>query len=267
MGTLEDKIMGEKLEYYCSSSEDEDGPDVKFVPDAEVKDNLHWNGNAANTGPKGVIKDWQRFKQLESEKRDEQEKEKLALFKKLSITSKTKAEDEEAKKKEEELDLELEELMGDEFLLEYQKKRMAEMLVMSGMSANFGNLIELKNGDQFLEAIDNENKNITVVVHIYDKNESSCKMMNKALAELAKEYRQVKFCQIMTADAGMSQYFKNNGLPAILVYRAGQVIGNFVRLTDDLGDEFYQSDVESFLLERGMIPDKTFVPVITASSI
>ena len=28
-----------------------------------------WDGSSANTGPKGVIKDWQRYKQLETEKR------------------------------------------------------------------------------------------------------------------------------------------------------------------------------------------------------
>ncbi len=38
------------------------------------------------TGPKGVIEDWRRFKQLETEKRDEQEKEKKTLIKKLAMT-------------------------------------------------------------------------------------------------------------------------------------------------------------------------------------
>lgn len=38
------------------------------------------------TGPKGVIADWQRYKQLEAEKRLEQDQELLALQKKLSIT-------------------------------------------------------------------------------------------------------------------------------------------------------------------------------------
>jgi len=39
------------------------------------------------------------------------------------------------------------------------------------------------------------------------------------------------------------------GLPAILVYKKGEVIGNFVRLTDEFGDEMYPADVESFLIE------------------
>ena len=38
------------------------------------------------TGPKGVINDWRRFKQLENERKAEAEQEKLQLMKKLSIT-------------------------------------------------------------------------------------------------------------------------------------------------------------------------------------
>lgn len=65
MSTLEDKILGEKLQYYCSSSEDEkeesgdEGAEggaraaaPEPVPDM-TQDMTHWQGNSANTGPKG----------------------------------------------------------------------------------------------------------------------------------------------------------------------------------------------------------------------
>ena len=103
MATLDDKLLGEKLHYYCSSSEDEadggdegadDGgkgddsrtsaaaacaPAPKFVPESELK-------NGHNTGPKGVMEDWRRFKQLERENRAEAAAEKEALTKKLAMT-------------------------------------------------------------------------------------------------------------------------------------------------------------------------------------
>ena len=103
MATLDDKLMGEKLHYYCSSSEDEadggdegadDGgkgddsrtraaaasaPAPKFVPESELR-------NGHNTGPKGVMEDWRRFKQLERENRAEAAAEKEALTKKLAMT-------------------------------------------------------------------------------------------------------------------------------------------------------------------------------------
>uniref|UniRef100_U5EYG4 Putative phosducin-like protein n=1 Tax=Corethrella appendiculata TaxID=1370023 RepID=U5EYG4_9DIPT len=291
MATLEDKLLGEKLNNYCSSSEDEgeeggeggedDGKDtdpdkrtsskkggssLKFIPEAELKnDATHWTGNSSNTGPKGVIKDWQRFKQLETEKRNEQERERLELMKKLSIKTRTKAEDEEAKKQEE-LDAELDELMNDDFLLEYQKKRMIEMLKLTGRMQTFGNVIGLCNGEDFLNAIDKENKNVTIIIHIYEDKVSACKRMNVELTKLAKEYSMVKFCKIVGSIAGISKLFKSSGIPALLVYKAGQVIGNFVRVTDDLGDDFCHSDIESFLIEHGMLPDKSTIPIITSSS-
>ena len=77
MATLDDKLLGEKLHYYCSSSEDEggsddegQGPRSQAAPaPAPAPGPGPWEGSSANTGPKGVLKDWQRYKQLETEMR------------------------------------------------------------------------------------------------------------------------------------------------------------------------------------------------------
>jgi hypothetical protein len=115
MATLDDKLMGEKLHYYCSSSSESEGEDEdgeKFTAPAEPaapNGNCQWDGTSCNvtrhfikirmqlfinifhfqTGPKGVIKDYQCFKQLESEKREEQKEELAKLAKKFSITCRT----------------------------------------------------------------------------------------------------------------------------------------------------------------------------------
>ena len=50
----------------------------------------------------------------------------------------------------------------------------------------------------------------------------------------------------------MSVDFINHGVPAILAYKGGNLLGNFVKITDTLrGGEkdFNTDDVESFLLE------------------
>ena len=67
MSTLEDKIMGEKLQYYCSDSEEEKGDSGDEDGGAQAKaapgpvpdltqDMTHWQGNSANTGPKGELR-------------------------------------------------------------------------------------------------------------------------------------------------------------------------------------------------------------------
>lgn len=286
MATLEDKILGDdKRENYCSSDEGEgddfesaDGsptgaeslsaacqPDQTYFS-RETTDK--WSGSSTNTGPKGVIKDWQRFKQLENEKNIEKETEKLQLMKKLCITAKTVHEDGQ-QAEQDELDAELAELMNDDsILLQFQQQRMREMLERCGKKQKiFGNVISLGNGDDFLNAIDNEDKSVPVIVHIYENKLLACKTMNRCLDELAQNYKSVKFCKIISSAAGMSANFKIGGIPALLVYKNGNLIGNFVRLSDELGgDEFFASDVEGFLIEHAMLPDNSHVPIIVGKT-
>lgn len=40
-----------------------------------------------------------------------------------------------------------------------------------------------------------------------------------------------------------------SGVPALLVYKNKELIGNFIRLSDEFGTDIYASDVESFLDE------------------
>ncbi|CAL1678567.1 unnamed protein product [Lasius platythorax] len=274
MSTLEDKILGEKLHYYCSSSsEDEENDsgdsdkeynDVKCTEDAaQYAAPAEWDGVSNNTGPKGVIKDWQRYKQLEAEKRESQEKEKLQLIKKLSLTCRSALDEE--KEKLNETDPDLANLLADEFLLEYQKQRMKEMLSKTE-KLYFGKVIDLESTDQFLQAIDEEDKSVTIIVHIYEDNVPGCETMNGCLISLAEEYPHVKFCRILGSIAGLSKQFKKFGVPALLVYKKGQVIGNFVHMTDHLGMDFYSSDVETFLIEHGMLADKNCVPLIISKN-
>lgn len=64
------------------------------------------------------------------------------------------------------------------------------------------------------------------------------------------------------SSVGVSKHFKKEGVPALLAYKNNQIIGNFVHVTDNLGDDFFTSDVESFLIEHSLIRDKNCVPAI-----
>ena len=54
-------------------------------------------------GPKGVINDWRRFKQLETEQREEQCREMERLIKKLSMTCRSHLDEEEEQCQQKEL--------------------------------------------------------------------------------------------------------------------------------------------------------------------
>ena len=195
MATLDDKLLGEKLHYYCSSSEDEDGD--KEEPSTSQENTIQLNPNEHNTGPKGVLGDWRRYKQLEVEKREENEKERLDLAKKLSLNCRSEREDREINAELESLENDLDE-EDDEFLKAYMKARMQEMIESSVINRkNFGHVYELKDGDEFLDTVDNQNNsNVLIVIHIWDKASGACKSINEGLQTISKEYNYIKFCRI-----------------------------------------------------------------------
>lgn len=55
---------------------------------------------------------------------------------------------------------------------------------------------------------------------------------------------------------GTSALFRTSALPALLLYRGGDLVGNLVRVSDQLGDDFYATDVEALLQEYGLLPEK-----------
>lgn len=130
----------------------------------------------------------------------------------------------------------------------------------------FGKLLKLQSGQEFLEVLDKAHPSISVIIHIYKEEKSGCEAMNGCLQCLSAEYPYVKFCCLEASSAGMSKHFEESGVPALLVYKAGNMIGNFVRLTDEFGSDFFAVDVENFLVEHGMLPDQKLVPSIIRSS-
>ncbi|XP_033746488.1 phosducin-like protein [Pecten maximus] len=269
--SLDDRILGEKVNNYCSSSEDEGedeetrgsdpeeydkktikGP--KFIPEPEIQE---YQGYSTNTGPKGVINDWREFKRLENERREAQEKEKLAMMKKLSMTCRSHLDDEKEKQKDEELLQELEEL-EDDFLKEYRMKRLEEMRKALQNVPKFGKVVDL-NSDSFVEAIDKELPQVTVIIHLYEDKVQACEAMNGCLACLAQDYPSVKFCKIKASETQLSNKFAKMGVPALLAYKGGELIGNFVKLTEELGKDFFSSDVESFLYDFGLLPSNDII--------
>lgn len=275
MATLEDKILGEKLHYYCSSGEssgddaDDDDKDEKPKEDcvknnltaASYRTNLQRNGSSVNTGPKGVLKDWQQFKQHENEKRKEEEDKYLEGIKKRSLTCQSNLDQE--KSEDDELE---KELLQDAFLQEYLQKRMSEMYTQVQNCPSFGSIFQLNDGNEFLNAIDNAPKDAVIIIHLYEDGNPCCDAMNGCLTCLANDYRHIKFCKLKASAARVSRRFQRMGVPAFLIYKNGQMLGNFVRLGDEFGEDFFASDVESFLIEHGMLTDKSLVPQIIRNS-
>ncbi|KAJ7405984.1 Roquin-2 [Willisornis vidua] len=276
MTTVDDKLLGEKLQYYYSSSEGEDEDSEKEdkegesnLPESVGEVELSSDGSAVNTGPKGVINDWRRFKQLETEQRQEQRREMERLIKKLSMTCRSHLDDEVDKQKQKELQEKLNGKMtlqeynmihndedDEEFLQHYRKQRMEEMRQQLYSGQQFKQVFEITSGEAFLDTVDKEHKSTLIMIHIYEDDIPGTESLNGCMICLAAEYPTVKFCRVKSSLIGASTRFTNNALPALLVYKAGELIGNFVRITDQLGEDFFAVDLEAFLQECGLLPEK-----------
>ena len=144
----------------------------------------------------------------------------------------------------------------EDFLKQYRLQRIEEMRRQLYRGKRFEQVYELRSGEEFLEALDNEDKSPLVTIHIYEAEVPGCDSMAGSLLCLAQEYPLVKFCSVRGAAIGTSALFRGSALPALLVYKGGDLIGNFVRVTDQLGEDFFAVDVEALLLEYGLLPDK-----------
>ncbi|KAG2469926.1 phosducin-like protein [Polypterus senegalus] len=275
MTTLDDKLLGEKLQYYYSSSEDEesdkeeDAPGNKNVRNSDDLEVEYSNdGSAINTGPKGVINDWRKYKQLENEQREEQRNEMERLIKKLSMSCRSHLDEEREKEQQKELQEKvngkltlheynmLQEEDDEDFLQQYRKQRIDDMRRQLCSKKRFEQVFELQSTQDFLDTVDKEEKNTLVIIHIYEDGIPACEAMAGCMICLATEYPLIKFCKVKSAVIGTSSRFTENALPALLVYKSGDLIGNFVRITDQLGEDFFAVDLEAFLQEYGLLPDK-----------
>ncbi|KAF4076960.1 hypothetical protein AMELA_G00202670 [Ameiurus melas] len=247
MTTLDDKLLGEKLQYYYSSSEDEESDHEedegrsKSIREQEVVQteiDYSPDGTAVNTGPKGVINDWRKYKQLETEQRAEQQKEMERLIKKLSMTCRSQLDDEADKQKQKEL----------------QDKINGKVTLRSRRGGGGGRRRSLPPAE-FLHAVDEEGRGTLVLVHIFEPDVPACQAMEGSLICLALQYPEVKFCAAQGSVLGTSALFRSSALPALLLYRGGDLVGNLVRVSDQLGDDFYATDVEALLQEYGLLPE------------
>ncbi|KAM9720048.1 phosducin a isoform 2-T2 [Menidia menidia] len=209
---------------------------------------------ANHTGPKGVINDWRRFKLDSVEQTAPQTRREL-----LRQMSNPREDDRERlhrKMSVQEYEMIQEE--DERCLKRYRKQCMQEMHERLSFGPKFESVHELESGEAFLEVIEKEHRLTLVVVHIYQHGVKGCEQMNSCLDCLAAEYPTVKFCRIDAVETGAAERFSSEVLPALLVYKAGELLGNFLAVDKRLSEEFFATDVEGFLNEFGLLPEKEF---------
>lgn len=134
------------------------------------------------------------------------------------------------------------------------------MLLRETTRMTFGMVYVIKDCDNFLSAVDGEDKSVSVIILLHEPNSPGCLSAINAIESLSKYYIHLKFCMVRPSLISMSTNFKISGVPALLAYKAGQLVCNLVRMTDELGEEFETCDLESYLIEHGILNDRKLVP-------
>lgn len=77
------------------------------------------------------------------------------------------------------------------FLQHYRLQRMEEMRRQLCGGRRFEQVLPLSSGEDFLRAVDEEDKSTLVVVHIFEQDVPACQAMEGSLICLAAQYPQV----------------------------------------------------------------------------
>ncbi|XP_049632553.1 phosducin [Suncus etruscus] len=216
-----------------------------------------FEGQATHTGPKGVIHDWRKFK-LESVDHALAPGSKKEIFRQMSSPQSTEIQQERFGRKMsiQEYELVHQDKEDEHCLRRYRRRCMLDMHQKLSFGPQYGFMYELASGEHFLETIEQEHKVTPVLVHVYEDGIKGCESLNCSLEHLAAEYPTVKFCKIRASDTGAGDRFPANVLPTLLIYKGGELVGNFISVAEQFAEEFFAGDVESFLNEYGMLPER-----------
>jgi len=196
---------------------------------------------AGNTGVKGVLADYAEAKENLRLKNQMDKAETMRKIEKMAITvgnnnninNNNNLEDEDEDE--------------DEFMRMYRQKRLAELQQVQRPTFGYLRAID---SSEYVDAVENENKDAFVVVHLYKNEFKACVKLNLILQNLAIKYPFVKFMKIISTEA-LPKY-DDVGLPTVLVYQAGELVHRWVPITSKLGNTFDSEDVE-LLLAKGQV--------------
>ncbi|KAG6862081.1 hypothetical protein C0995_007211 [Termitomyces sp. Mi166 len=230
------------------------------------------------TGVKGVIRDRDESERLSREKKDREFEEMQKRMEKSNLGGKTFLEEEREKEWDEKVD----EIVFKERNAAEQKTDIFGRI----REGRFGHLREV-GAKGFLNGIENEERGIWVVVHLYEPSLERCYIVDSTLARLARLYPDTKFLRVRAAALGFAKkssasskssrlrYLDDDDddpyredeeeeeeniedddnvdldvLPTMLVYRDGELIHNWVRVDWEAGS----AGLEELLDKHHILP-------------
>uniref|UniRef100_A0A914LEX9 Phosducin thioredoxin-like domain-containing protein n=1 Tax=Meloidogyne incognita TaxID=6306 RepID=A0A914LEX9_MELIC len=234
MTNFEEKFLDGPNVGYCSSSDDEHTVPKK---DQVLSKNYSKYQKTERTGPKGVLADYQLSEQ---EKFIEQRAKEAALLKEATrFTLKNPPDRQEEEDEEEEIEL----------------KRIRERRVEQLKSRAKGQVVKISDRFEFLNLIEQQSPDDFLFILIHLEGNERCEHLNSALLELSgffNNQEKMKFYKIESIVLGTTNKFTKEALPVLQIYKAGQLIGNFICLDKEMNEDYDGQDLLKFLKRNGI---------------
>ncbi|CAD6192805.1 unnamed protein product [Caenorhabditis auriculariae] len=230
--SLESKLLDGKAAGYCSSSEDEADFTVVKDEDDHQANVMRKFGPSVNTGAKGVLSDFREFRE-ETKRAAEQRNRNIMKQAQKGMFVGSKEEREKAQKEVEE--------EGEESLDALRAQRLKEL-----RKAAANRVVEIISKEQYLDAVERSTDYFLCVL-IYEPDNEDCDKITYLCKILAVDFPSVKFVRTTSTLLGMSKQFAVSGVPTLQFYHDGELVGNFLKISDQLRHDFTVPRLMGFL--------------------
>lgn len=191
-----------------------------------------------------------RSKGIIPEKEKEVTEDQILDIVENTINEKTgRAADDLESKTLDELD-ELEDEEDEEVLLEYRRKRIAEMKELASKS-KYGEVKEIS-GKDYVQEVNNAGEDVWVVLHLYKPGIPLCTLVNQYLANLARKFPMAKFLKSISTTCIPN--WPDSNLPTIFIYHNGNMVKQFIGPVELRGMKLTEPELEWMLGETEAIP-------------
>ncbi|KAI6194667.1 Phosducin domain-containing protein [Aphelenchoides besseyi] len=233
MATLDEKYLDGPNVGYCSDSDEEPTQPQSTEVNNEQQAPRSSRFSAPQTGAKGVLAEY-RQQQIVAKLAAKEAERKLVREAERFVLSTSQPEEQKSEEDDEEDELEA-----------IRRRRLEQM-----QNRNSAKITEIEDKGEFLNLIENTKNGKRVLFHIYRNDLEATETLNEALLDIAANSINCGFYKVQPKVLDMSSRFNKTALPTIQIYENEELIGNFVRITDTLGEDFDSRDLRRFFAEN-----------------
>ncbi|XP_016920812.2 viral IAP-associated factor homolog [Apis cerana] len=147
---------------------------------------------------------------------------------------------------------ELEDEEDEKVLLEYRRKRIAEMKELANKS-KYGEVKEIS-AEDYVQEVNNAGDDIWVILHLYKSGIPLCTLINQHLINLAKKFPTTKFLKSISTTCIPN--WPDSNLPTIFIYHNGNMVKQIIGPIELRGMKLTEAELEWMLGQAEAIPTK-----------